>query len=124
MFDKSSAVTASAGAQVGVIWDATRARSEQCNTCFEKNGRLPVHLGLDYACTMINVECDAGWPKVARATPHPAKVTARMHPSLTGRKVPHDPLESYTLPDHSLRGWHAHEAGLQSYDELMTFVNS
>ena len=44
MLDESSA-----GAEVGVIWDATRARSEQCNTCFEKSGRLPVHLGLDHA---------------------------------------------------------------------------
>ena len=44
MLDESSA-----GAEVGVIWDATRARLEQCNTCFEKSGRLPVHLGLDPA---------------------------------------------------------------------------
>ena len=40
MLDESSA-----GAEVGVIWDATWARLEQCNTCFEKSGRLPVHLG-------------------------------------------------------------------------------
>ena len=44
MLDESSA-----GAEVGVIWDATWARLEQCNTCFEKSGRLPVHLGLDHA---------------------------------------------------------------------------
>ena len=48
MLDESSA-----GAEVGVIWDATRARSEQCNTCFEKSGRLPVHLGLDHATTSL-----------------------------------------------------------------------
>ena len=40
MLDESSA-----GAEVGVVWDATRARSEQCNTCFEKIDTFPVHLG-------------------------------------------------------------------------------
>ena len=44
MLDESSA-----GAEVGVIWDATRARLEQCNTCFEKSDTFPVHLGLDHA---------------------------------------------------------------------------
>ena len=50
MLDESSA-----GAEVGVIWDATRARSEQCNTCFEKSGRLPVHLGLDHAPSRVSL---------------------------------------------------------------------
>ena len=44
MLDESSA-----GAEVGVIWDATWARLEQCNTCFEKSGAFPVHLGLEHA---------------------------------------------------------------------------
>ena len=57
MLDESSA-----GAEVGVIWDATRARSEQCNTCFEKSGRLPVHLGLDHASYRMGYGQVAGSP--------------------------------------------------------------
>ena len=50
MLDESSA-----GAEVGVIWDATWARLEQCNTCFEKIDTFPVHLGLDRALSRVSL---------------------------------------------------------------------